>query len=130
MPEHHLLAVSAALALQSRNQELNMLRRSEGKPEVHVGIGIDSGDVIAGYIGSPMRMDYTVVGDRVNTAKRFCDLAEAGKVVVGESVWQVLKDKVQSRRWVPFCSRTKNSRCMPRDSGAQVIPALTRKPLS
>ncbi len=97
MPDHDIKAVTAALTLQRRNEELNVLRRSEGKPEVNVGIGIDSGEVIAGYIGSPMRMDYTVVGDRVNTAKRFCDMAAAGKVVVGEATWQAIKDRVTSK---------------------------------
>lgn len=97
MPDHDIKAVSAALALQRRNQELNVVRRSEGKPEIQIGIGIDSGDVIAGYIGSPMRMDYTVVGDRVNTAKRFCDMAGPGKVVVGEETWNAIQDQVESR---------------------------------
>lgn len=87
-------AVCAALDLQRRNQELNAVRRYEGQPEIHVGIGIDTGDVIAGYIGSPMRMDYTVVGDRVNTAKRFCDMAEGGKVVVGQETWEEIQDRV------------------------------------
>ncbi len=88
-------AVRASLAVQARNQELNSLRMHENRPEMHVGIGIDTGEVIAGYIGSPMRMDYTVVGDRVNTAKRFCDMAAAGKVVVGAETWESIKDRVQ-----------------------------------
>lgn len=97
MQDHNFNAVAAALALQRRNAEMNILRRAEGRPEVNIGIGIDSGEVIAGYIGSPMRMDYTVVGDRVNTAKRFCDLAGPGKVVVGEETWTAIRDRVESR---------------------------------
>jgi adenylate cyclase len=84
-------AVCAALEMQERNKELNALRRSENRPQLHFGIGIDSGEVIAGYIGSPKRMDFTVVGDRVNTAKRFCDMAGAGKVVVGENTWNAIE---------------------------------------
>jgi adenylate cyclase len=95
--DHDIRAVSAALALQACNEKLNVQREESGHPQVHVGIGIDSGEVIAGYIGSPMRMDYTVVGDRVNTAKRFCDLAAGGKVVVGEETWNSIRDKVNSR---------------------------------
>lgn len=87
-------AVSAALAIQRRNAELNAVRVRENQPEIHVGIGIDTGEVIAGYIGSPMRMEFTVVGDRVNTAKRFCDMAEPGKVVVGHETWLAIKDRV------------------------------------
>ncbi len=84
-------AVCAALEMQERNKELNTLRRSENRPQLHFGIGIDSGEVIAGYIGSPKRMDFTVVGDRVNTAKRFCDMAGPGKVVVGENTWNAIE---------------------------------------
>lgn len=85
-------AVCAALEMQEKNKELNAIRRAENRLQLHFGIGIDSGEVIAGYIGSPKRMDFTVVGDRVNTAKRFCDMASAGKVVVGENTWNTIKD--------------------------------------
>jgi len=92
-----LHAVQAALAIMQRNTELNALRRQEGRPELELGIGIDSGDVIAGYLGSPMRMEFTVVGDRVNTAKRFCDMATAGKIVAGYETWNQIKDLVKAR---------------------------------
>ncbi len=88
-------AVSAALDMQRRNAELNAARAAENRPLLHFGIGIDSGDVIAGYIGSPKRMDFTVVGDRVNTAKRFCDMAGPGKVVVGKQIWDAVKDRAE-----------------------------------
>lgn len=91
-------AVRAALAIQQRCQELNVLRAQEDKPEVRVGIGIDTGEVIAGYIGSPRRMEFTVVGDRVNTAKRFCDMAEPGKIVVGEQTWENVGDRLIGNR--------------------------------
>ena len=87
-------AICAAIALQQRAAELNQARRADNRPLIEIGIGIDTGEVIAGYIGSPMRMDYTVVGDRVNTAKRFCDMASAGKVVVGEETWRAVHDRV------------------------------------
>lgn len=87
-------AVSAALEMQRRNAELNAARATENRPPLNFGIGIESGEVIAGYIGSPKRMDFTVVGDRVNIAKRFCDMAGPGKIVVGEETWCALKDRV------------------------------------
>lgn len=90
-------AVRAALEMQRRNEELNVLRAAEQRPQLQLGIGIDSGEVIAGYIGSPRRMDFTVVGDRVNTAKRFCDMAEPGTVVIGEETWQATRDQVHAR---------------------------------
>lgn len=87
-------AVTAALAIQERNQHLNMIREREGRPALELGIGIETGEVIAGYIGSPMRLEFTVVGDRVNTAKRFCDMAEPGKVVAGQETWQLVEGRV------------------------------------
>ncbi len=94
--EDAINAIYAALEIQERNQELNALRRHEKRPELHVGIGIDTGEVIAGYIGSPTRMDFTVVGDRVNTAKRFCDMAAAGKIVAGYETCYPLQDRILS----------------------------------
>lgn len=87
-------AVQAALAMQAKTAELNEGRRARGWPELHIGIGIDTGEVIAGYIGSPMRMEFTVVGDHVNTARRFCGLAKEDQVVIGESTYERVKDLV------------------------------------
>lgn len=87
-------AVCAGLDIIKRNEELNYLRKAEGKPILQLGVGIEVGEVVAGFVGSPMRMEYTVVGDKVNIAKRLCDIAGPGKVVVGEETWKALKGKV------------------------------------
>lgn len=92
-----LAAVSAAVAIQALNAELNEVRQQQGRTVIQLGIGIDSGEVTAGYFGSPMRMEYTVMGDRVNTASRFCGLAEAGQVIVGEETWRSIEGKVEGR---------------------------------
>jgi adenylate cyclase len=94
---HSLAAVSAGIAIQKLNTELNETREKEGRPVIQLGIGIDSGEVTAGYFGSPMRMEYTVMGDRVNTASRFCSLAEAGQVIVGAETWSDIKDTVEGK---------------------------------
>lgn len=90
-----LAAVSAAVAIQQLNAELNEVRAREGRHVIQLGIGIDSGEVTAGYFGSPMRMEYTVVGDRVNTASRFCSMAGPGQVIVGAETWSHIADKVE-----------------------------------
>lgn len=87
-------AVCAGLDILKRNEELNYLRKSEGKPVLDIGIGIEIGEVIAGFVGSPMRMEYTVVGDKVNIAKRLCDLAKPSSIVVGEEIWNLLRGRV------------------------------------
>ena len=63
-------AVSAALAMRAELADLNRQRRDRGELELGIGIGIHSGVVVAGAIGSPRRMDYTVIGDAVNVAAR------------------------------------------------------------
>lgn len=95
-PDDSLRAVRAALAIHRKNAELNAERVADGRVPFDVGIGIETGDVIAGYVGSPQRMEFTVVGDRVNIAKRFCDMATGGKVVVGQETWNEIKDYVVS----------------------------------
>ncbi len=91
-------AVRAAIAMIRRNKELNEQRSQQGRPELSLGIGIDTGEVIAGFVGSPMRMEFTVVGDHVNTARRLCDIAQAGQIVIAEPTYELVRDivKVQS----------------------------------
>jgi adenylate cyclase len=67
-------AVAAALAMQERLDAWNVARRTSGKPEMHHGIGIHSGKVVAGSIGSASRMSYSLVGDVVNVASRIQSL--------------------------------------------------------
>jgi adenylate cyclase len=63
-------AVVTANEMMSVLTQLNRQREAKGKPRIGIGIGVSSGDLIAGNIGSPKRMDYTVIGDTVNLAAR------------------------------------------------------------
>ncbi len=90
-------AVRAGLAMQARNQELNASRVQRGLPAFEIGIGINTGEVFTGYIGSPKRMDFTVIGDHVNIASRLCSIAPAGKVIIGEATYTQIRDLVEVR---------------------------------
>ncbi|MGA1867837.1 MAG: adenylate/guanylate cyclase domain-containing protein [bacterium] len=68
--DHASHAVAAAVAIDETVKELNEELKREGSPEIFIGIGIDSGNVIAGNIGSHDRMEYTVIGNAVNLACR------------------------------------------------------------
>ena len=69
-------AVRAALRMQEMIAEINLRRLKRGQPGVRLGVGVATGEVVAGTIGSPKRMDYTVIGDSVNLAARLQDLTK------------------------------------------------------
>jgi adenylate cyclase len=78
-------AVNSAMQIQRLLIELNRDAAAREWPELRVGIGINTGNAIAGNIGSPRRLDYTVVGDAVNTAQRLMTNARGGQILISES---------------------------------------------
>jgi adenylate cyclase len=80
-----LNAVKAAAELQRLLLEMNRDAKARDWPELQVGIGINTGVVTAGNIGSPRRIDYTVIGDNVNMASRLVSKAHGAQIIVSES---------------------------------------------
>lgn len=78
-------AVSAAIEIQERIATLNIARIAGGKLPINIGIGINTGDVHVGIIGTRDKMDYTVIGDAVNTAQRLESIAKPGQILVSRS---------------------------------------------
>lgn len=83
-------ALAAALDMIGALQRLNATWLSQGRPRLQVGIGINFGEAFAGYLGSERRLEYTVIGDTVNTAKRLCSFALGGEILVSDSLCQHL----------------------------------------
>lgn len=78
-------AVRAAIEIQRFCRTLNWAREILGKKRMSVGIGLNSGDVVMGNMGSQEQMNYTVIGDNINLTARLCSAAEAGQVVISKS---------------------------------------------
>ena len=83
--DHAERALLCAIAMQKRQGELNAEGWDADVPELGVGIGVNTGPVIAGTVGGGGRLEYTVVGDAVNIAQRLQSEAEGGEVVAAAS---------------------------------------------
>jgi adenylate cyclase len=90
---HALQAVRSAIEMRDALARIDMRKELGLDVDINVRFGINSGMVVAGDIGSPQRMDYTVIGDTVNAASRIEeDIAATNEVVVSESTWEAVKD--------------------------------------
>ncbi|MGE5217382.1 MAG: adenylate/guanylate cyclase domain-containing protein [Chloroflexota bacterium] len=96
-PDHCLRAVKTALAMQRGIAELSAKRVMQGKDPMAIGIGISAGEAVAGTVGPECQMEYTVIGDKVNLAARLESNAKPGQVLVSESTYQQVADKVEAR---------------------------------
>ena len=94
IPDAPLRAVRCGLEMQRALEEFNRMRHANGQEPINVGIGINTGPVIAGAIGSSRTLQYTVIGDPVNIASRLCSVARAGEVIISEYTMQAVSDDV------------------------------------
>jgi adenylate cyclase len=85
-------AVRTALEMLAILEQFNRARAMAGHDPMHIGIGINTGPMIAGYLGSSKALEYTVIGDSVNTGARLCSVAKAGEVIISETTYQRIKE--------------------------------------
>jgi len=91
---HALLAVRCAYDLVNRGPELQQRLLAKGLPPIRWGIGINSGPAVVGNMGSRSRLQYTALGDTVNTAARFCSHAPAFHVLIGQQTYEMCRDYI------------------------------------
>jgi adenylate cyclase len=119
-PLHADHAVSAALEMVEELERLNSTWKAQGRPAMKIGIGINSGEMIAGNIGSDTVMSYTVIGDAVNLASR---LESATKE---QGVQILISDAVKSRLTVPVATREIGAISVKGKQEAVVVHEVTR----
>jgi len=91
MPDDPDCAMAAAMDMMTAMQTLNQRWQSEGRPRLELGIGLNYGEAFAGNIGSERRLEFTVIGDVVNTASRLCSAADSGEILLTEEMRRALK---------------------------------------
>lgn len=91
-------AVACALAMQLAMDDVNVTLRNQGLPALEMGIGVHTGEVVVGNIGSQKRAKYGVVGSHVNMASRIETYTVGGQVLISESTAAELAGRVQTRR--------------------------------
>ncbi|HTR22183.1 MAG TPA: adenylate/guanylate cyclase domain-containing protein [Gemmatimonadales bacterium] len=84
-------AMQCALDQLKALDKMNVRWKEQGRPELKIGIGINFGEVFAGNFGSDRRLEYTVIGDAVNTASRLCSNAGPNEILISESFYKALK---------------------------------------
>src|SRR5262249_10775847 len=77
-PDDPARALRAALEMQAERKDLNRHGAAWGRQPISIGIGVNTGQAVVGYMGSSDRHEYPAIGDSVNPAARLCSLAKAG----------------------------------------------------
>jgi adenylate cyclase len=99
-PDHPQRAVACGIAIQRAVRDRNTKLEASGQPfeRLDVGIGIQTGEVVVGNIGSELKMDYTAIGDAVNVASRLQSLAGPGEILLTGEVYMRVRDMVDVER--------------------------------
>ena len=84
-------AIACAVDQLAALEKLNERWKEQGRPELRIGIGINFGEVFAGNVGSDRRLEYTVIGDAVNTASRLCSNAGPNEILMSQTFYEQLK---------------------------------------
>ena len=101
-------AVKTGIDILKKLEDLQKKWESQGKPSFKVRIGINTGEVIAGNIGSPDKMDYTVIGDNTNMASRIESNANPMTVLISDSTYVKIKDIVTVKEMEPIIVKGKS----------------------
>ena len=95
-PHHAEAAIQAALDIREAIAQFDR-EKTMSDITVHVGIGVNSGEMLAGNLGSQKKMEYTVIGDNVNVASRLTSIAKPGEILISRRTYVLIKDQIPVR---------------------------------
>jgi class 3 adenylate cyclase len=101
-------SVQAAVEMQQVLWQLNERRTARGQFPLAMGIGIATGSVVAGEIGSEEKTEYTVIGDTVNTASRIQGKTAGGQILISEATYLEVKDRIRAEAREPLVVKGKS----------------------
>ncbi|MFH1911782.1 MAG: adenylate/guanylate cyclase domain-containing protein, partial [Pseudomonadota bacterium] len=98
-PDHALRACRTALEMMSELKRLREKWAAEGRPDVNIGVGVNTGDMVVGNMGSEMRFDYTVMGDSVNLASRLegTNKEYRTNIIISEFTYESIRNELFCR---------------------------------
>jgi len=98
-PDHALRACRTGIEMMSELRRLREKWAAEGRPDINIGVGINTGDMVVGNMGSQMRFDYTVMGDSVNLASRLegTNKEYGTNIIISEFTHEIIKDELFCR---------------------------------
>lgn len=95
-PRQHQEAVRAALEIQAAVRATSLLRTARGDITCEISVGLHCSKVFHGFVGTVDRLEFTVIGDPVNRACRYCDAAGAGEIILSADHPQRVYSAVQA----------------------------------
>ena len=94
--DHVEQALSCAIEMQLAMDEVNRQNQIYGMSPLYMGIGINTGEVVAGHLGSALHSEYTVVGDQVNLASRVTAHSLRGQILLSENTYLLARDYIEA----------------------------------
>jgi adenylate cyclase len=108
-PDDAARSVQCALEQMRVLGEFNRGRIANNLPPLSIGIGIHTGPLVAGYIGSSKALSYTVIGDTANTSARLCGIAQTGQIIVSETTYARLGGRFEYQELPPAHVKNKEN---------------------
>ena len=101
-PEHALHGVQAGIEMQREIADWSATRVAAGKGGLRIGIGINTGTVLAGNVGSRQRLEYTLIGEEVNLTSRICGKAGPGQIYLTRQTYDRLAGRIPATPLEPI----------------------------